>query len=520
MTPAKILTPNATHNRPPIPAPSRQNQPDDGKSERGDIRAWLYLWFLAGTLLVITLLAGFIREGMFIDGIVYAAIAKNLSLNQGNVWDPFYSTTHFAHFYEHPPLVFYLQSGLFRLLGPDSPAERVYNALVALVQFALLAFYWLTQGPRMSSASATLPWSSISWLLCLWLLIPLNYLYTSNMLECTLTLFTTLAGLMLLVNTRSISGTLITTACSACAMMVAFLCNGPCAFFPLAIPCLKALILQKNNHHQALAESVLLAGLLGLAFVIFYALVPDAWINTTHYLHEQLAASLSGDRGTRFTGFAHMHIFVLYMRAYWLVAGITLLVNLATKQPLPAMMTRYGLLLLAVSLIASLPVGISPRQAFNYIMPSAPFATLAAMIWSYPATLRLMQRLSSSRFLQTKALWLCCSMFIISLIGVSVQRMYAKPNLMLRNILQLRHDLPQHSVVSVDSELFYAWYTGAYFARFSSISITPEPGQRHYLGFKNHPLPAAYRAITRTHDDYFQLGRLRRTLQIPTNQLR
>ena len=470
--------------------------------------------------MVITLLAGFIREGMFIDGIVYAAIAKNLSLHQGNVWDPFYSTTHFAHFYEHPPLVFYLQSGLFRLLGPDSPAERVYNALVALMQFALLAFYWLTQGPRMMSSGASLPWWSISWLLCLWLLIPLNYLYTSNMLECTLTLFTSLAGFVLLLNTTRLSTTIITTACSAFAMMLAFLCNGPCAFFPLAIPCLKAWIVAEKTNRHAFAQSVLLASLLGFFFMIFYALVPDAWNNTRHYLHEQLAASLSGERGTRFRGVAHLHVFMLYFRAYSPIACITLLVHLGAKQPLPQIINRYGLLLLAISLAASLPVGISPRQAFNYIMPSAPFATLAAMIWSYPAILRLMQRLSTSGLLQTKVLWLCSSVFILSLVGVSVQRMYAKPNLMLRDVLQLRHHLPPHSVVSVDSDLFYDWYTGAYFARFSSISITPEPGQSHYLGFKNHPLPHAYRAIQRAHDDYFQLGRLSETLQIPTNQLR
>ncbi|WP_019218068.1 hypothetical protein [Legionella tunisiensis] len=54
------------------------------------------------------------------DGIIYAAIAKNLSLGYGSLWQPYYSQTDFSSFYEHPPLVFYFQSLFLNFLARAS----------------------------------------------------------------------------------------------------------------------------------------------------------------------------------------------------------------------------------------------------------------------------------------------------------------------------------------------------------------------------------------------------------------
>ena len=49
-------------------------------------------------------------EGMFMDGLMYATVAKNLAHGEGSFWFLKFSDTYLTSFHEHPPLIFGLQS--------------------------------------------------------------------------------------------------------------------------------------------------------------------------------------------------------------------------------------------------------------------------------------------------------------------------------------------------------------------------------------------------------------------------
>ncbi|PWT85294.1 MAG: hypothetical protein C5B57_03255 [Blastocatellia bacterium] len=53
------------------------------------------------------------HRGMFIDVIMYAAIARNLAGGRGSVWAAFYAAMFYPQFHEHPPLGLWLQSLCF-----------------------------------------------------------------------------------------------------------------------------------------------------------------------------------------------------------------------------------------------------------------------------------------------------------------------------------------------------------------------------------------------------------------------
>ena len=56
-------------------------------------RAFTPLWCISLSVLLVIIILPFFRQGMFLDGVIYAAIAKNLSLRHGTLWQPFYSQT-------------------------------------------------------------------------------------------------------------------------------------------------------------------------------------------------------------------------------------------------------------------------------------------------------------------------------------------------------------------------------------------------------------------------------------------
>ena len=71
----------------------------------------------------------FLAEGMFLDGITYAALAKNYAQGLGNFWNLHYCQTLYPEFHEHPPLAIVIQSWFFTLFGSSIYVEKIYSVL-------------------------------------------------------------------------------------------------------------------------------------------------------------------------------------------------------------------------------------------------------------------------------------------------------------------------------------------------------------------------------------------------------
>ena len=81
-------------------------------------------------------------DGMFMDGLFYAAISHNLAQGMGSFWDLFLTHTLFPHFQGHPPLAFGIQSLFFKYLGSSIYIERIYS----LTTFIITGFIKLVFG--------------------------------------------------------------------------------------------------------------------------------------------------------------------------------------------------------------------------------------------------------------------------------------------------------------------------------------------------------------------------------------
>ncbi|MGK0366790.1 MAG: 4-amino-4-deoxy-L-arabinose transferase-like glycosyltransferase, partial [Saprospiraceae bacterium] len=87
-----------------------------------------------------------VQDGMFMDGVLYAAVAKNQAEGFGSFWQPIFTDTwnkHGVHtFHEHPPLVFGIQSLFFKILGTSIYVERFYSFLTAFFTAWLIHLNW------------------------------------------------------------------------------------------------------------------------------------------------------------------------------------------------------------------------------------------------------------------------------------------------------------------------------------------------------------------------------------------
>src|SRR5207247_6982650 len=82
------------------------------------------------------------HRGMFLDGVTYASIARNLAQGRGRFWAPHYTDTIYPAFHEHPPLAFWLQSLWFQAFGDHWFVERAYSATAAALIALFIIVTW------------------------------------------------------------------------------------------------------------------------------------------------------------------------------------------------------------------------------------------------------------------------------------------------------------------------------------------------------------------------------------------
>jgi 4-amino-4-deoxy-L-arabinose transferase-like glycosyltransferase len=125
----------------------------------------------------------------YLDGIIYAVLSRNMAEGLGSAWQPHFTETLFPVFYEHPPLAFWLQSLAFRVLGDSVYIEKFYSLATLPVTALLIVGIW----HRLVRNEPCV--KHLSWLpVLLWLSTEgVWWAYANNLLENTLTVFTTLA---------------------------------------------------------------------------------------------------------------------------------------------------------------------------------------------------------------------------------------------------------------------------------------------------------------------------------------
>ena len=185
-----------------------------------------YLWIFVSVVFLGLLLPFLVQQGMLVDGISNAAISSNLSNGIGAPFEPHYTQTVWPHFYEHPPLVFILQSYFFDVLGDGFFAEKIYGLVTAMTTAAGIVLCW-----KQATSESNYGWLPV----LIWIITPLVFWsFNNNLLENTVSMFTIFsvwAGLKALNKNQ-----LIWLFISAIFVVLAFLSKGLVGLFPLAIP--------------------------------------------------------------------------------------------------------------------------------------------------------------------------------------------------------------------------------------------------------------------------------------------
>lgn len=422
-----------------------------------------FIFFVIGLFLLISGPALF-SEGMFLDGTLYAAVARNLSIGQGGIWNLHYTNFLYDQFNEHPPLAFWLQSLFFKLFGDSLLVERLYSLCTFLLSGFLLTKIW---------KKLQLP-VDLQWLpLLFFVLMPLvPWCAANNLLENTMLIFV-LGAFIFFLNGQSGRSNLNFLWCGF-SLALAFLTKGFTGLFLLAAPVIFYLFGQISLRKMLSSSAMIVVSFL-LFFTVLFVFYPEAWDALERYFHRQVLRSLQEEQtvSTRF--------YILWKsvtESLIPLAIILLLKFILRKKELSSKMPDERVrsaMIICIGYLGILPIVISLKQSGFYILTALPFLALGMAMMSIP----LVQQVTKNWIIPRKKGLIFVSLAVLFIgIGVSISftTTVGRDRDKVEAIKKFSAAIPEDATLYIPDFMFEQWSLHAYFNRYLKVSLcTDQP---------------------------------------------
>lgn len=424
------------------------------------------------------------HRGMFVDGVTYASIARNLAEGRGRFWAPSYTATIYPEFHEHLPLALWIQSLWFRLLGDHLYVERVYSLTMAVATAALLAAIWRHAYREREAAPLFqvedrgkgvrllfLEW----WPILLWIAVPVvSWAIVGNLLETTMALFTTAAvfavvkGLGVERGNSAVQWGMV----SGLLIVAATLAKGPVGLFPLAAPATLALLPESRRVGVVLTAQWTTVAATAMLLLAFGA----SRSSLIAYIDVQLLPAISGQREV---SAASMTIVKALVAGVVLpILGLALLTTAgAGRFVAPSTADRRRATAFALlALAGTLPIMMSAKQAGHYLVPAVPIFALAAASAMAPTAAALAQRCATAGALWVRGVTVLLT--LVAVAGIWVPGL-DRDRSRLVNLDVLEYAVPRGETIGICPSANSDWGLHAWFERRFHVSLDATAGRRH-----------------------------------------
>ncbi|HEY3386595.1 MAG TPA: glycosyltransferase family 39 protein [Saprospiraceae bacterium] len=431
------------------------------------------------TILVFISLYGYtiFTDGMFFDGVFYAAIANNLANGIGSFWEMQYTTTLHTSFHEQPPFVLFLQSLFFRMLGDSIFVERLYCFLFVLLNIYLIIVTWI----EVVGKEKKYFWLPV----LLWLSIPLNsWTFQNNLIEVTMSPLDLCAVYFILRGCRQ--GSMHWFVLGGLFTFLAFFSKGFQGLFPLAAPLLYWIIYRTHNFSRAIIQTAIVAVI--PAFIISMLLAyPPARYFFELYFERRLGGTFNHLQDT-----TRSHFYLLYklvMEMLVPVAVCLLIWLIARKNTVHAIIDkRQAIFFVGIGLTASLPLMVTLEQRPFYLVTSFPYFILGLSLMVLPTVEAFMETLKKRNWHVPNI-----SLGVLILLAVTFISINAKnpkrDHDLIADLGSIQRIIPKRTTISISPEIETRWSLHAYFMRYNTISLDDKNKHLYFLTFTEGSAP-------------------------------
>jgi 4-amino-4-deoxy-L-arabinose transferase-like glycosyltransferase len=431
------------------------------------------------------LIPSLIQNGMFLDGVTYGSISRNLAQGIGEFWNLQYTKTCHTSFYDHPPLVFGIQSIFFYVLGDGIYTERLYIVFTILLTCLGIVLCWQLFCNKTEYAS-------FSWLaVLLFICTPIvSWSYKSNLLENTMSIFTIFS--VYFISKALLKEKILLLLPGSALIILAFLSKGFVGLFPLATAMFYGLTTKFSK--KIVVYSALIFLMVFALFCSLFMLFPDAKESLSLYCNHQLIPALIGKRETT----TNNHFFILFklileLSFPALILLISIIITRKKNINIPKSLKSSSLFFILIGISASLPLIIPLKQRAFYLVPSIPFFVISISMLILPFFKNSIEAFSESALILIKRLSICIisATLIISLFKIGK---YSCDEELIKDVYIMSEAIPKASIISTTQENFYDWKLVAYMNRISLFSLDCDNRREYFLIKKDEKLDSTLNA--------------------------
>lgn len=436
-------------------------------------------WHLPFKLLSISIalwlvLPSVFQYGMFMDGMMYSAIAKNIAQNNGSLWNLIFSKTLFNNFYEHPPLAIFIHS-FFYSISESFIVDKLYSLLALFLNITGICFIWKLIYYKDKS------FQNYWWLpATLYLSVLLvTWAFKNNMLENIMSYFCVFSAYFILK--AQLKNKLIYLIPAALLIVFAFLSKGFTGLFPLSIPFFYSLFFDKMNLKK-LTIHLLLLLFFAFCFSFILFIYNDANQFLSTYFYNQVIKSIDGSKGADNERFFIVIKTLLELIPVFGICLIVFIISLFKKQLsiLTNTKKQFFLFFLFIALSATLPILLSPRQSGYYALCAYPFFALAFSQLIIPQIHFWFNQLNSNSKKLQIVTGLAGLILISSIVfSASKYKNFERDEIVLKDIFEICKNVPQGEIITIPKEQAQSWTVYAYFSRFGNISLDYNQNDLH-----------------------------------------
>jgi 4-amino-4-deoxy-L-arabinose transferase-like glycosyltransferase len=465
----------------------------------------LPFWLLTINAIVWLILLPLYQDGMFMDGVQYAAVARNLAKGIGSFWFPVFSDNYVAglnSFHEHPPLVYYLQSFFFKIFGFNNIyPERIYGLAILISTSYYIILIW--KKVFAENISVAKHW----WLpILLWVAMPIVFwAYVNNVHEITVSLFTTAAVYYFVCATeKKYVYFNLYFLLGVSAIVFAFLSKGFPALFPLVFFAIHFLVYrEKTNFSKAFVSTIAVIILLIVAAIIVLA-NSEARASMHIWFFDRMVHRIANNP------VAGNHFYILEGLFTEQLTSLLLCILLFFTYKLLKIQNRfntkhfYFFIWLAFS--GSLPLMLTLVQRNFYFVPSLP---LFAIAWAIPVANGI-EIFSEKLYRNTKVRSAINLILIIAFSAGILTTFYKAGNIkrekeMLQDVYTLSNKI-NNTTVCVPAEIMWNnWQFRCYMMRYNDVAFSVSDTCLYYVDYKNAVLNQNYKMAQPDNLIMFQL---------------
>ena len=422
-------------------------------------------WLLLIGLFLILVSKNLLTEGMFIDGVTYACISRNMVCGLGSFWNPSYTQTIGHVFHSHPPLAFGLEALFFKVLGDHWWVEKAYSVLMFLLSGLFIALIW-------KRTTNNLRWA---WLpLLFWLVMPLaTWCATNNMLENTMSVFVLLSVYLMIIGYQR--NHKIWLFLSAFTLLLAFLSKGFTGLFPLVFPILYCAFDQKRKWIQGPIDSLILLVSIAVFAGIMFLVCPGSF----GYIKDYIRLQVIGGGLHEATASSRFYIVFALLQQLVIPCALALvLVICKTKSKVNSKIFEFPpdkgwfYVFLIMGLVGVLPIMVSVKQRDFYMLAALPFFALACgHITLSMLTLWLPKITPKVRGWMT--LGAGCVVLLGLVLNVVHIGKYGRDEALIEEVKQRIAEYEGNNVIEIPQEEYTQWAKHAYYMRYGKISLSP-----------------------------------------------